>query len=124
MLGRCVFDGKTFNASYLRRARYELVDSVGALKGAEQDGIISKPSVRLEIGPNSVCSIFVKNVLPNAKPIASLSRKESSWLKFSNALASPYREGVPIHFNEYFRLYNEAHKLLELKAHALNNKNY
>ena len=110
LLRRCVFDGKTFNAHYVRRACREPVDFVGALRAAEEDGIMSKSSVWLEIGPHPVCSVFVKNVLPDAKPIASLSRKESSWLTFSNALASLYREGVPVNFNEYFRPYERTHK--------------
>lgn len=124
LLRRCIFDGKTINANYIRRACREPVNFVGALKAAEADGIIDKATVWLDIGPHPVCGVFVKNQFSDAKAVASLRRNEDNWLTFANAMASLHCDGVSVNWNEFFRPYEKAHQLLELNAYSWNNKNY
>lgn len=124
LLGRCIFDGKTINANYVRRACREPVNFMGALKAAEKDGIIDKATVWLDIGPHPVCGVFIRNQFPNAKTVASLRRDEDNWLTVGNAMAALHCEGVRVNWNEFFRPHEKAHQLLELNAYSWNNKNY
>ena len=124
LLGRCVFDGKTINANYVRRACREPVNFVGALKAAEDSGIIDKATVWLDIGPHPVCGMFIKSLFSDAKTASSLRRKEDNWLTFANAMASLHCEGVNVNWNEFFRPHEKARQLLELNAYSWNNKNY
>ena len=124
LLGRCVFDGKTINANYVRRACREPVNFVGALKAAEESGIIDKTTLWLEIGPHPVCSTFIKNQFSDAKTASSLRRKEDDWLTFANAMAFLHCEGVNVNWNEFFRPHEKARQLLELKSYSWNNKDY
>ena len=124
LLGRCVFDGKTINANYVRRACREPVNFVGALKAAEESGIIDKATVWLDIGPHPVCGMFIKSQFSDAKTAASLRRKEDHWLIFVGAMASLHCEGVNVNWNEFFRPHEKARQLLQLNAYSWNNKDY
>ena len=124
LLGRCVFDGKAINANYIRRACREPVNFVGALKAAQESGIVDKATVWLDIGPHPVCGMFIKSQFSDAKIASSLRRKEDSWLTFVNAMTSLHCEGLNVNWNEFFRPHEKARQLLELNAYSWNNKNY
>ena len=124
LLGRCVFDGKTINANYIRRACREPVNFVGALKAAEESGIVDKATVWLDIGPHPVCGTFIKNQFSDAKIASTLRHKEDNWLTFVNAMTSLHCEGLNVNWNEFFRPHEKARQLLELNAYSWNNKNY
>ena len=124
LLGRCVFDGKTINANYIRRACREPVNFVGALQAAQESGIVDNKTVWLDIGPHPVCGMFIKSQFSDAKTASSLRRKEDNWLTFANAMTFLHCEGVSLNWNEFFRPYEKARQLLELKAYSWNNKNY
>lgn len=124
LLGQCIFDSKTINARYLRRASREPVNFVGALEAARDLGIIDDRTVWIEIGPHPVCSTFVRSHNPNAKVLPSLRRNEDNFVTVNGTLATLHCEGLPICWNEYFRPYEKAHSLLRLSQYKWNEKDY
>ena len=124
LLGEDVFDGKTINAKYLRRATREPVNFIGALKATQEQGIINEKTVWLDIGPHPVCGAFIKSQIPEAKVISSLRRNEDNFATLSKSLASLHTEGVPVSFNEYFQPYEKSHDLLTLPKYRWNEKDY
>ncbi|KAI4195861.1 MAG: hypothetical protein LQ350_006936 [Teloschistes chrysophthalmus] len=124
LLGEDVFDGKTINAKYLRRATREPVNFVGALKAAQEQDIINEKTVWIDIGPHPVCSAFIKSQIPEAKVISSLRRNEDNFATLSKSLATLHTEGVPVSFNEYFQPYEKSHTLLTLPKYKWNEKDH
>ncbi|KAL8637986.1 MAG: hypothetical protein Q9228_004818 [Teloschistes exilis] len=124
LLGEDVFDGKTINAKYLRRATREPVNFVGALRAAQEQGIINEKTVWIDVGPHPVCGAFIKSQIPEAKVISSLRRNEDNFATLSRSLAMLHTEGVPVSFNEYFQPYEKSHALLTLPKYKWNEKDH
>ncbi|KAI4246107.1 MAG: hypothetical protein L6R40_002059 [Gallowayella cf. fulva] len=124
LLGEDVFDGKTINAKYLRRATREPVNFAGALKAAQEQGIINEKTLWIDVGPHPVCGAFVKSQIPEAKVVSSLRRNEDNFATLSKSLATLHTEGVPVSFNEYFQPYEKSHDLLALPKYRWNEKDY
>lgn len=125
LLGDVVFDGKTINATYLRRASREPVNFVGALEAARDMGIVDEGTIWVDVGPHPICTGFIRNALSsNARVVPSLRRGEDDFTTFAGAMAALHSHGVPVEWNEYFRPYERAHKLLNLPAYRWNEKNY
>ncbi|KAL8821405.1 MAG: hypothetical protein Q9223_000554 [Gallowayella weberi] len=124
LLGEDVFDGKTLNARYLRRATREPVNFVGALKAAQEQAIINEKTVFIDIGPHPVCGAFIKSQIPEVKVVSSLRRNEDNFATLSKSLATLHTEGVPVSFNEYFQPYEKSHDLLTLPKYKWNEKDY
>ena len=76
LLSNCVFDGKTVNAKYLRRASREPVNFIGALEAAQDLGIIDDKTVWVDIGPHPISGTLICSNSPNARMVPSLRRKE------------------------------------------------
>ena len=124
LLGEDVFDGKTINANYLRRATREPVKFVGALKAAQEQGLVNEKTIWIDVGPHPVCSAFVKSQISDAKVLSSLRRNEDNFATISKTLATLHNEGVPLSWNEYFQPYEKAHSLLTLPKYRWNEKDY
>lgn len=124
LLAECIFDGKTLNGSYLRRATREPVDFVGALDAAQELGIIDADTVWIEIGPHFVAGHFVKNLLSTNRVLPSLQRDVNNFDTIGSSLAWLHISGVDLLWNEYFRPYESSHNLLTLKPYKWNEKNY
>ncbi|KAK5654604.1 hypothetical protein OQA88_7234 [Cercophora sp. LCS_1] len=125
LLGKVVFDEKTFDATYLRRATRETVNFLSALEAAKEITIIDDGNVWIEIGPHPVTTSFVKSTLPSANlAVPSLRRGEDSWLTLSQTLASLHLAGVEFSWNEYHRPFEPALRLLDLPTYAWNDKTY
>ena len=124
LLGQCIFDGKTINANYLRRASREPVNFVGALDAARDLGVIDDRTVWIENGPHPLCGAFIRSHNPNAKVLPSLRRKEDNFATVTGTLAALHCEGLPICWNEYFKPYERAHSLLRLGQYKWNEKDY
>ncbi|KAK8009838.1 beta-ketoacyl synthase domain-containing protein [Apiospora arundinis] len=124
LLAECIFDGKTINASYLRRATREPVDFVGALDAAQELGTIGEDTVWIEIGPHFLAGNLVKDVVGSKRVVASLQRSVDNFATISSSLASLHEVGVGIVWNEYFRPYEKAHRLLTLNSYQWNDKDY
>lgn len=124
LLGTAVYDGKTVNASYLRRAAREPVDFAGAIEAAEDMGVADAKTVWVDIGPHPVCTAMVRKLVPAARVVASCRRNEDATATLAKGLAALHLAGVPLCWNEYFRSHEKSHVLLPLHKYAWNEVNY
>jgi monodictyphenone polyketide synthase len=125
LLGRVVFDGKTFDASYLRRATRDTVNFLGALEAAQQIQTIDDSMAWIEIGPHPVSTSFVKSTLPSAGvTVPSLRRGENNWTTLAQSLAALHVAGVAVGWNEFHRPFEKSLRLLDLPTYAWNDKTY
>ncbi|KAH6635113.1 putative polyketide synthase [Chaetomium sp. MPI-SDFR-AT-0129] len=133
LLGRVIFDGKTLDAAYLRRATREPVDFVAALEAAHRIGTIDADTAWVEIGPHPVCMGFVQATLGAAATnvnvnvaVGLMRRGEDNWTTLSQALVQLHLAGVPIAWDEFHRPFEKKHalRLLDLPAYAWNDKTY
>jgi monodictyphenone polyketide synthase len=125
LLGKVVFDEKTLNAQYMRRATRECVDYVGALEKAASLSVIDNGTLWVEIGPHPVCVNFVKATLPAVgAAVPSLRRDEDNWATMAQALASLHCAGASIDWQEFHRPFEAGLRLLDLPTYAWNYKNY
>ena len=127
LLDTVIFDEKTVNARYVRRATRETVNFLAALRSAHDLGSIDEGTAWIEIGPHPVCINFVKNSLGmNASRIAvpSFRRGENNWKTLGDSLASLHCAGVKIEWNEFHSPFEKGLRLLDLPTYAWNEKNH
>ena len=125
LLARVVFDDRTFDATYLTRATREPVNFVGALRAAQDMGIVDADTVWIENGPHHVCSTFVRNILDSTKlAVPSLCKNEDAWTTLAKSMSNLHCAGVQIDWNEFNRPFERSVRLLDLPTYAWNNKNY
>jgi asperthecin polyketide synthase len=124
LLQDCVFDGKTINAHYLRRASREPVLFVNALDAAHELGIFDDKSVWIDVGPHPVCSSLVRSWAPGARAYASVRRKEDNFATLAATLSELHLHGVPVCWNEYFRPHEMSLRMVNLKPYQWNEKDY
>ncbi|KAH7065575.1 hypothetical protein B0J12DRAFT_707015 [Macrophomina phaseolina] len=125
LLGEVVFDAKTINSNYLRRATREPVDFVRGLDAARELGIVDDRTVWVDIGPQPVCCGFVRSCAPSTKAaVGSLRRGQDNWSTLSESLSVLHSEGVEINWNEFHRPFERGLRLLDLPSYAWNERNY
>ncbi|KAK4990348.1 hypothetical protein LTR66_006820 [Elasticomyces elasticus] len=127
LLGKVVFDDKTINADYLRRATRGTVGFAGALEKAQAMSIIEEDTIWLEIGPHPVSVSFVKAASTfSAPPVTtpSMRRGENNFTTIAQSLALLECHGVQCSWNEFHRPFEGALRLLDLPTYAWNDKNY
>lgn len=125
LLNKVIFDDKSVNGSYIRRATRQTVDFLAALQTAHKIGTIEDDTAWIEIGPHPVCVGFVKSILSNVNVAApSLRRAENNWTTMAQSLATLHSAGVPVSWNEFHKPFEKKLRLLDLPTYAWNNKNY
>ncbi|CAO2648474.1 Nn.00g077410.m01.CDS01 [Neocucurbitaria sp. VM-36] len=126
LLGKVIFDGKTLNANYMRRASREAVDFLSALDSAQQLSTVSAETVWIEIGPHPVCTGFIKAIMSNHQPIAipSIRRGVDNWATISESMATLHQVGVTLNWNDFHRPFETRLRLLDLPTYAWNERNY
>lgn len=124
LLGKAIFDRKTINARYLRRASREPVDFVAGLNAAAAASIINEKTIWLEIGPHPVSSSFARSHTPNIKTFPSFRRSEDNFTTIAATLAALHVLGLTIRWEEYYRPYEHSFNLLHLKHYHWNANNY
>ncbi|AEO66245.1 polyketide synthase [Thermothielavioides terrestris NRRL 8126] len=125
LLGKVVFDDRTLNANYVRRATREAVDFRGALESALRTSSIDGQTAWIEIGPHPVCVNFVQTTLPSvAAAVPSLRRGEDNYSTLAGSLATLHCAGVEINWDAFHKPFEPALRLLDLPAYAWNEKNY
>jgi len=125
LLGKVIFDDKTIDATYLRRATRETVNFLTALEAAQRIPIIDDSMVWIEIGPHPVSTSFVKATLPSTNAVVpSLRRGENNWLTLAQSLASLHVVGVEVGWNEFHRPFEKSLRLLDLPTYSWNDKTY
>ncbi|KAL5341617.1 hypothetical protein BJX70DRAFT_405821 [Aspergillus crustosus] len=125
LLGKVIFDDKTINAKYMRRATRETVNFLSALQMAQSFSTVDEDTAWVEIGPHPVCMGFVNATLPAVNvAVASMKRGEDNWVTLSQSLATLHSAGVPIEWSEYQRPFENALRLVDLPTYAWNDKTY
>ncbi|KAK4960935.1 Type I Iterative PKS [Elasticomyces elasticus] len=125
LLGKVVFDSRTINANYVRRATRETVDFVSALENAYSVSSIAEDTVWIEIGPHPVCANFVKSTLPSTQfTLPSLRRGEDNWKTLSQSIAALHLTGLHISFNDFHAPFASQVRLLDLPSYAWDEKRY
>lgn len=124
LLGKVVFDDKTINANYLRRATRETVNLKTALETALNIGTVGEDTVWVEIGPHPVCVPFIRSTLPINIAVPSLHRGEDNWTTMVQSLTALHCAGVIVRWNEFHSPFEKALRLLDLPTYAWNDKTY
>ena len=125
LLGKAIFDGRSLNAGYVRKATRETVDFLAATRNALDVSIISDETVWMEMGPHPVCVGFIKSILPSTKAaVSSLRRGDNNWNTISESAAAIHLHGVDVDWNEFHRPFVGAVQLLDLPTYAWDEKNY
>ncbi|EED13800.1 polyketide synthase, putative [Talaromyces stipitatus ATCC 10500] len=125
LLGKVIFDGKTMNASYVRRVTRQTVDFVAALEQAQKIHTISDETVWIEIGPHPVCTNFIKTTIPSTRlAVPSMRRGDDNWKTITESMATLHICGVEVGWNEFHSPLERRLRLLDLPAYAWNEKNH
>lgn len=125
LLGKVVFDGKTLNANYVRRATRETVDFLSALDNAQRVSTIGDETVWIEIGPHPVCANFIKSTMPSTTlAIPSIRRGDDNWKTMAESMAALHLAGVGVDWNEFHRPFESRLHLLDLPTYSWNDKKY
>ncbi|KAI1116521.1 putative polyketide synthase, partial [Nemania sp. NC0429] len=125
LLNKVIFDSKTINGSYLRRATREPVNFVQALQTAHAIGTIDDGTAWIEIGPHPVCVGFIKSTFEIVNLSApSLRRDEDNWVTLSKSLSILHCAGLSIDWNEFHRPFEKGLRLLDLPTYAWSDKTY
>ncbi|KAJ6443403.1 Non-reducing polyketide synthase vrtA [Purpureocillium lavendulum] len=124
MLGTAVFDGKTINASYLRRQTRGTVKFAAAVEAAHDLDLVDSKTVWVDLGPHPVCVGFVRKLRKEANIAASCRRNEENLSTFAKSLVTLHLAGLTPHWNEFFRPNEQAYSLLNLPKYSWNETNY
>lgn len=124
LLADAVFDGKTVNSKYLRRASREPVNFVEALEAGLEMGVIQDNASFIEIGPHPVNGSFIRAAMPQAKVLASLRKGENNFTTIANTLMTLQNDGLAINWNAYFLPFEKSHLLLSLPNYVWSEKNH
>ncbi len=125
LLNKVIFDNKTVNSDYLRRATRETVNFLSALDIAQQYSTIDEQTIWIEVGPHPVCLGFVKAILPSVNiSVPSLRRGEDSWKTMACSLSALHCAGVELDWNYFHRPFEKRLSLLDLPTYSWNDKNH
>ena len=125
LLGKVIFDGKTVNANYMRRATRERVNFLAGLEAAQKFGSIDETTVWVEIGPHPVCVAFIRNSLPAVNiGVPSMRRDENGWTTMTQSLVTLHGAGIEVDWSEFHRPMEKTLRLLDLPTYSWNEKNH
>ncbi|KAM5453561.1 Type I Iterative PKS [Microsporum audouinii] len=125
LLGKVVFDEKSINAEYLRRATRETVDFLSAMQNAQETSIVDKDTVWIEVGPHPVCVAFIKaSFNPAPLTVGSLRRGEDNWTTLAHSLGQLHTAGLQVRWDEFHKPFEAAVRLLNLPTYSWNEKKY
>ncbi|KAL2856565.1 hypothetical protein BJY01DRAFT_169849 [Aspergillus pseudoustus] len=124
LLKNAVFDGKTINSDYVRRATREPVDFAGAVEAAQELGIVNDNTLWVDIGPHPICAGLIRSIIPKARVASSCRRNEDNFATIAKGLVTLYLAGRTPCWGEYFRPNEQAYSLLLLPKYNWNEVNY
>jgi iterative type I PKS product template protein len=125
LTGQVIREAGIIGPEYLARHARETVNFRTALSAGQDEKLFDGKTAWLEVGAHPVCSGMVKSTLGGAPCTAgSLRRNEDPWKTISNTIATLFLTGVYFDFNEYHRLFNNAHQMYTLPTYAFDSKRY
>lgn len=113
-----------FGPKYLSQHCRKAVDILGAIRAAQESGVITEKSMVIEVGPHPVVSAMIKASVPQVQALPSLRRKTDTWEVIVQTLSTLYTSGVDILWREYHRDFKSSHKVLQLPAYRWDLKEY
>lgn len=125
LLSKVIFDDKSVNAQYMKRATREPVNFLSALEIAQKISTIDESTVWVEIGPHPVSTGFVKSTLSSINvAVPSLRRDEDNWVTMTKSLSTLHCAGVEVAWNEFHHPFESALRLLDLPTYSWNDKTF
>ncbi|KAL4801099.1 ketoacyl-synt-domain-containing protein [Aspergillus venezuelensis] len=126
LLRTAIFDGKTINATYLRRQTRGTVKFAAAIEAAYELGLASSKTAWVELGPHPICVGFVRKLYPGSqwRIGSSCRRNEDNISTVSKSLITLHLAGITPVWNEFFRPNEQAYSLLSLPNYNWNETNY
>ena len=125
LLQSVLSDGELLNPSYLRRACRETVNFLGGIEAARTAGNVNDKTIWIEIGAHPVCSGMLKSIFgPQLLAHASLRRNTDTWGTLAESIASLYRAGIEINWNEYHLDFESSQQVLKLPNYHWDSKNH
>jgi iterative type I PKS product template protein len=115
-----------FSPSYLTRQARESVKFVPAVEACRAAGLVADGTHWIEIGPEPVCLGLIRRTL-EVSPTSLLpifKSVDDNWATISSALASLYRAGATIDWNEYHKGFKNSLSLLDLPTYAFDVKDF
>ncbi len=88
LLGSSVYDGKTINANYLRRATRETVNFAAAVDAAVDLATVDDKAVWVDIGPHPICAPYIRSLVPGSSVVASCRHNEHGVTTIAKSLAT------------------------------------
>ncbi|KAF2266220.1 polyketide synthase [Lojkania enalia] len=125
LTGEVIREAGVIGPDYLARHARETVNFWSALSAGTDEKVFDDKTAWLEIGAHPVCSAMVKSSLGTTPCTAgSLRRNEDPWKTLATSIATLYLAGVAFDWNEYHKLFNDAHELLTLPTYSFDDKKY
>lgn len=125
LLGGCVFDGNTFNPSYMRNATRNPVRFVSSLGNACDLELVDGKTVWIEVGPHVSYSHYVRNAMPEGTiTVASLKRDEDNWQTFARGMTQLHCLGLKLNWQSWHAPFESQLRLLDLPTYQWNLKNH
>lgn len=119
-----VLENGVFGPNYLSQHCRKKVDILGAIRAAQESGVITDKSVVLEIGPQPVVSAMIKATVPQIQALPSLRRNMDAWEVIAHTISTLYAVGADILWREYHRGFKSSHKVLQLPTYKWDLKPY
>ena len=125
LLGKVIFDEKSLNAEYVRRATRQTVNFLSAMESAQATSIVNKDTVWVDVGPHPVCAAFIKATIdPAPTAVGSFRRGENNWTSIAQSLGQLHCAGVQVRWDEFHRPFEPTLRLLDLPTYSWNDKRH
>ncbi|CAD6579475.1 MAG: hypothetical protein ASARMPRED_009148 [Alectoria sarmentosa] len=114
------------NAAYIAQHMRKPVKFLETLQELESSGVADNKTLWIEIGPGTVCTNMVKNILAVSPEqcLTSMARNHDDWETLAKSLAKAYKAGINIKWREYHREYETALHLIDLPSYAFDLKSF
>ncbi|DAA75798.1 TPA_exp: putative Polyketide synthase [Trichophyton benhamiae CBS 112371] len=124
LLATVIYDVKSLNADYLRRATRETVDFAAAIEAAQDMGLVDSKTIWIDVGPHPICAGLVRSMIPSASAMSSCRRNEDSISTISKSLVALYLAGINPCWAEFFKPREGEYSLLHLPKYRWNEIDY
>ncbi len=125
LMGKVIFDEKSLNPEYVRRATRQTVNFLSAIESAHATQIVDKDTVWVDVGPHPVCAAFIKAILdPPPTAVGSFRRGEDNWTSIAQSLGQLHCAGVQVRWDEFHRPFEPSLSLLDLPTYSWNDKRH
>ncbi|CAG8058756.1 unnamed protein product [Penicillium salamii] len=124
LLADCVRDISQLQQEYLPQALRETVNFPAAIAVAKCQSLVDDRTAWIDIGPHPVSSRFIRDLIPGAKTLSSLQRRQDGADTMMHTAARLHCLGVPVCWNAIFKPYEPAYRLLHLPSYRWDEKNH